>query len=71
MTRREAVIAKLKEYGGWPFNVRRIEVDCECRVFFFDDVYMRGLIDPAEIQELKLSPTIITANDIANGTCTE
>lgn len=70
MTRREAVIAKLKEYGGWPFNVRRIEVDCECRVFF-DDVYMRGLIDPAEIQELKLSPTIITANDIANGTGTE
>lgn len=70
MTRREAVIAKLKEYGGWPFGVRRIEVDFECRVFF-DGVYMKGLIDPTKIRELKLGPTIITVNDIANGTGTE
>lgn len=70
MTRREAVIAKLKEHGGWPFGVSRVIVDCECRVFF-DHVYMRGFIDPSEIQELKLSATIITANDIANGTDTE
>lgn len=42
MTRREAVIAKLKEYGGWPFNVRRIEVDCECRVFFFLMMFICG-----------------------------
>ena len=49
MTRREAVIAKLKEYGGWPFNVRRIEVDCECRVFF-DDVYIGDSLTPLKFR---------------------
>lgn len=62
MTRREAVIAKLKEYGGWPFNVHRIEVDCECRVFF-DDVCMRGFIDKQQINEFMWNNVLIRESD--------
>lgn len=58
MTRCEAVMNKLKEFGGWPDGVKRITIDCECRVFF-DEIYMRGFIDPASIQELKIWNVII------------
>lgn len=44
MTRKDAVMRKIQSYGGWPFGVRRVEVDCECRVFF-DGIFMRGFID--------------------------
>lgn len=44
MTRKDAVMSKIQSYGGWPFGVRRVEVDSECRVFF-DGIFMREFID--------------------------
>lgn len=50
MTRKEAVMKKIQSYGGWPFGVSRVVVDCDCRVFF-DDIFMRAFIDNHQIKE--------------------
>lgn len=65
MTRRDAVINRLNEFGGWPEGVKRITVDCDCRVFF-DEIYMQGFIDPTSIQELKVWDVIIESGAQTN-----
>lgn len=50
MTRIEAVMREIKSNGGWPFGVRRVEIDCDYRVFF-DEIFMRGFIDKQQVNE--------------------
>lgn len=50
MGRREAIISKLKGFGGWPYGVNVIYSDSESRVFF------DGVFIPNFIQRQNLSP---------------
>lgn len=50
MGRRDAIISKLKEFGGWPHGVDVIYSDSESRVFF------DGVFIPNFIQSQSLSP---------------
>ena len=62
MTRKDAVMGKIQSCGGWPFGVRRVEVDCFCRVFF-DGIFMRGFIDKKPINELILDNVLVNEQD--------
>lgn len=62
MTRTEAVMIKVSDYG-WPYDVRKITVDCDCRVFF-DEIFMRGFINKQQITEFIYGgDVVITEND--------
>lgn len=50
MGRRDAIISRLKEVGGWPYGVDVIYSDSESRVFF------DGVIIPNFIQKQSISP---------------
>lgn len=62
MTRKEAVMGKIKGNGGWPFGVRRVEVDCNCNVFF-DGICMRGFINKQQINEFMWNNVLISESD--------
>ncbi len=62
MTRKEVVMNKIKSNGGWPFGVRHVEVDCDCRVFF-DGICMRGFIDKQQINEFMWNNVLIRESD--------
>lgn len=60
MTRKDAVMRKIQSYGGWPFGVRRVEIDSERRVFF-DGIFMREFIDKKrdQISELIFGENLV------------
>lgn len=62
MTRKDAVMNKIKSNRGWPYGVRRVEIDCNCQVFF-DGICMRGFIDKQQINELILNNVLIRESD--------
>nr|DAV78044.1 MAG TPA: hypothetical protein [Caudoviricetes sp.] len=53
---------KVLDYG-WPYGVRKITVDCDCRVFF-DEIFTRGFINKQQITEFIYGvDVVITEND--------
>lgn len=59
--RKQAVLEKLKSYGGWPYGISKITVDVDCRVFF-DNIYMRDFIDKYK-PLITFNNVTITEND--------
>lgn len=58
MTRKDAVIRKLKSVGGWPYGIRKINITCDCRVFF-DGVYLRDFINKKDITEFMFNGDVV------------
>lgn len=67
MTRKDALIKKIIDCGGWPYAVTKIEVDLDCRVFFDGVIIPRFLQSmKSQIKDFSFNNVIITEKDLIN-----